>query len=73
MHPRTRKQMFAEGIQLGIPEAVLKNYALLKDGVKPTTQGFLATEELLTKVKAAKAAGQNPAPLWASYLPKSPT
>lgn len=69
VHPRTRKDMFAEGIQLGIPEAVLKHYALLRDGIKPTTQGFQTTEDLLTRVKAARATGQDPAPLWARWMP----
>lgn len=72
IHPRTRKAMFAEGTSLGVPEAVLKHYRLLKDAIKPTAEGYQNTEDLLAKVKAARAAGQDPAPLWASYLPKSP-
>lgn len=69
VHHRSRKDMLSEGASLGIPEAALKHYRLLKDGVKPTRQGFLDTEDLIGKVRAAKAARQDPAPLWASFLP----
>lgn len=69
VHPRTRKDMLSEGVSLGIPEVALKHYRLLKDGVKPTKQGFLDAEDLIRMVRAAKAAGQDPAALWASFLP----
>lgn len=70
VHPRTRREMFAEGVQLGIPEAVLKHYNLLRDSVKPTTQGFQTTEKLLADVRQARAESRDPSALWASYLPK---
>lgn len=69
VHHRTRKEAYKEGRSLGIPEVALKHWRLLKDGIKPTREGFLATEELITKVKAERAAGQDPAPLWAPYMP----
>lgn len=69
VHPRTRREMFAEGARVGIPEVVLKHYTLLRDGIKPTTLGFQTTEDLLAKVEAARAAGQDPAPLWARWVP----
>lgn len=69
VHHRSRQEILKEGLAFGIPAEALKNYRLLKDGVKPTKQGYLAAEELIAKVKAARAAGQDPAPLWARYLP----
>lgn len=69
IHHRTRKDMFRESGSLGIPDVAMKHWRLLKDGIKPTKEGFLAAEDLIAKVKAAKAAGQDPAPLWAPYMP----
>lgn len=70
VHPRTRKEMFAEGLQLEIPEQVLKHYNLLKDGIKPTAAGFQRTEKLLADVRQARAEFQDPSTLWAPYIPK---
>src|SRR5262249_19712056 len=72
VHPRTRKAILAEARALKIPEVAMQHYMLLRDGSKPTTEGFKAAEDLITKVKAEKAAGQNPAPLWAPYMPLPP-
>lgn len=72
VHCRTRRQLIADALNLGIPAPVVHHKDLMTDGLKPSAKGYKVAEKLVAQVRAAQAAGQDPAPLWQAWVTLTP-
>lgn len=73
VHWRSRRHVLAEGLGLDIPPAALHHPYLLTERQKPSEMGFKRTEKLIVQVREARDRGEDPAPLWARWLPAAAT
>jgi len=60
----TKAALMEQGLALDIPESVLRDPKYLNGTSRPSKEGLKATQVFLGQVKALKAAGQDPSPLW---------
>lgn len=69
IHWRSRRHVIAEALEIDIPAEVIHHAGLMTENVKPTTLGWKRAEKLIVQVQSAQAAGKDPAPLWAQWMP----
>lgn len=69
VHWRSRRHVVADALEIDIPAEVIHHADLMTENVKPTALGWKRAEKLIAQVKDAQAAGKDPAPLWARWMP----
>lgn len=69
VHSRTRRQVLADLLELGVPPEVAHLPELMTVNQKPSAYSYKRAEALLVRVREAIDAGKDPAPLWAQWLP----